>query len=276
MKPRRESDIIAVPQPYDVVRTLVAALSVGDSGPAALAAAAGRLGLAGPQLDAMLTAWGGLDAGRFARAASPAYARSLLRDDDLLARPGNGIAVPVTVVESRTPAPGEALAMQVTVRPSPFGDVIVLTRRSAIAALGFLDGDDLAGELADMRRRWPSLEIEPGTDADVAFVDRIFRPQEWRAPFPLALLGTAFDRAIWHAMLPIPIGEVTTYSDLAGSVGRPTAARAVGAAVGRNPVSFLVPCHRVVGRDGALTGYYWGTGRKQTMLAWEAGLAGRV
>lgn len=261
---------------FDTIRTLVAALAVADSGPNALAAAAARMGLSGGELDAMLSAWGGLDTGRFAQVASPAYARSLLRRDDLLARPGNVFPIPVTVVESRTPDPGEALDMRVTVRPSPFGDVLVLTRQSAISALGFLDGDDLPGELADMRRRWPSLRLEPGGEPEAALVDRIFQPRAWRDPFPLALLGTAFDRTVWQAMLPIPAGEVTTYSDLARTVGRPTAARAVGAAVGRNPVSFLVPCHRVVGRDGALTGYYWGTGRKQAMLAWEAGLTGRA
>ena len=79
---------------------------------------------------------------------------------------------------------------------------------------------------------------------------------------------------VWQTLLRVPAGSATTYSDIARTIGKPTAARAVGAAVGRNPISFVVPCHRALSRSGALTGYYWGLARKQAMIAWEAGLAG--
>ena len=86
------------------------------------------------------------------------------------------------------------------------------------------------------------------------------------------LIGTDFEVRVWEALLTVPCGQATTYSDVARRIGRPTAARAVGAAVGRNPVSFVVPCHRVLGKGGGLTGYHWGLTRKRAILGWESGL----
>ncbi len=258
---------------YAIVRRLVAALAVTPAGPAALASAAARMGLSASGLDALLHRWGGLDAAAFARAASPGFARTLVADGGLLAPAPRRVDLPVAVTEARRVGHGVPLSLHYVFRPSPFGDCLVLAAGDAVAAVGFVD-EDRPSELADMRRRWPSATIEPGNAALERFADRIFDPGRWQTPFPVALLGTDFDRTVWQAMLAIPLGGATTYSELAAGIGRPRAARAVGAAVGRNPVSFLVPCHRVVGRSGALTGYYWGTARKQAMLAWEAGLTG--
>ena len=90
-------------------------------------------------------------------------------------------------------------------------------------------------------------------------------------PLRVVLIGTDFEVRVWQTLLTIPLGRATTYSDIARRIGRPSAARAVGAAVGKNPISFVVPCHRVLGRSGALTGYHWGLTRKQAILGWEAG-----
>ena len=87
------------------------------------------------------------------------------------------------------------------------------------------------------------------------------------------LIGTDFEIRVWEGLLRIPVGSATCYSKLAATIGRPEAPRAVGRAVGRNPISFVVPCHRVVGKSGALTGYHWGITRKRAMLGWEAGVA---
>ena len=105
--------------------------------------------------------------------------------------------------------------------------------------------------------------------------ERIFDRSQWRAetPLPIVLIGSDFQIRTWEALLETPFGGVTTYSDIAVQVGKPGAARAVGAAVGRNPISFVVPCHRVVGKSGNLTGYHWGLRRKRAILGWEAGIA---
>jgi AraC family transcriptional regulator of adaptative response/methylated-DNA-[protein]-cysteine methyltransferase len=102
---------------------------------------------------------------------------------------------------------------------------------------------------------------------------RVFDQERWRSEEPLrvVLIGTDFEVRVWETLLRIPMGRATTYSDIACHIGRPKASRAVGAAVGKNPVSFVVPCHRVIGRSGALTGYHWGLTRKQAILGWEAG-----
>ena len=87
----------------------------------------------------------------------------------------------------------------------------------------------------------------------------------------MILIGTDFQVRIWETLLSIPLGRAVTYSDIACKIQKPNASRAVGAAVGRNPISFVVPCHRVVGKSGELTGYHWGITRKRAMLGWEAG-----
>ena len=101
----------------------------------------------------------------------------------------------------------------------------------------------------------------------------MFDTKLWCADQPLRviLIGTDFEVRVWETLLKIPMGRATTYSDIAANINNPKASRAVGAAVGRNPVSFVVPCHRVIGKSGALTGYHWGLTRKQAMLGWEAG-----
>ena len=85
------------------------------------------------------------------------------------------------------------------------------------------------------------------------------------------MIGTDFEVRVWETLLGIPMGKCSTYSDIANKIGKPKAARAVGAAVGKNPISFVVPCHRVLGRSGDITGYHWGLTRKRAMLGWEAG-----
>jgi AraC family transcriptional regulator of adaptative response/methylated-DNA-[protein]-cysteine methyltransferase len=89
----------------------------------------------------------------------------------------------------------------------------------------------------------------------------------------VVLIGTDFEVEVWETLLKIPAGRAATYAEVARKVGRPTAFRAVGAAIGKNPISFVVPCHRVVGTSGALTGYHWGLPRKRAILGWEAGVA---
>jgi len=99
----------------------------------------------------------------------------------------------------------------------------------------------------------------------------------WRPDQPLkvVLIGTDFEIRVWSTLLKVPMGCATTYAQVAEHIGKRGAARAVGAAVGRNPISFVVPCHRVLGSSGALTGYHWGLTRKQAILGWEAGRTSR-
>jgi AraC family transcriptional regulator of adaptative response/methylated-DNA-[protein]-cysteine methyltransferase len=127
--------------------------------------------------------------------------------------------------------------------------------------------------LADMRGRWRKAGYVEDTSVTAPLAARIFDNRLWRPDRPLriVLIGTDFELRVWETLLGIPMGGTKSYSEIAAILGKPSAARAVGAAVGKNPISFVVPCHRVVGKGGDLCGYNWGITRKRAMLGWEAG-----
>ena len=170
-------------------------------------------------------------------------------------------------------AGGEGLTIAYGFHPSPFGTALVMATERGLAGLAFADAAEEQAALADMRRRWPKATyVENGTRT-APLARRIFDPKLWRADRPLrvVLIGTDWEIRVWDCLLKIPMGHVSTYSDIAAKVRAPAAARAVGAAVGKNPVSFVVPCHRVIGKSGDITGYHWGLTRKRAILGWEAG-----
>ena len=167
----------------------------------------------------------------------------------------------------------EDLTLRYGFHDSPFGEAIVVAAPRGLAGLGFVDDGDRTAALEDMRRRWPRAGFEPDDEATAPLARRAFDPDLWRpdTPLRLVMIGSDFEVRVWETLLRVPMGRATTYSDIAARIGKPKAARAVGAAVGRNPISFVVPCHRVLGRSGALTGYHWGLERKQAIIGWEAG-----
>ncbi len=176
---------------------------------------------------------------------------------------------------------GEGLRLSYGFHASPFGEALIVVTERGLAGLGWVsngqDGGKVVGgraeALADMMRRWPHADYRFDPQATKPYAGRIFEPERWSAQTPLrvVLIGTDFEVRVWETLLRIPVGCATTYGDVAGHIGKPSAARAVGAAVGKNPISFVVPCHRVIGKSGALTGYHWGLTRKRAILGWEAG-----
>lgn len=139
--------------------------------------------------------------------------------------------------------------------------------------LAFADEGEEDKALVDMRRRWPNALYIEDPIATAPYAARIFDSQKWSLDDPLRIvfIGTDFEVRVWETLMRIPLGKATTYSNIASCVERPSAARAVGAAIGKNPMSFVVPCHRVLGKNGDLTGYHWGLTRKRAILGWEAG-----
>jgi AraC family transcriptional regulator of adaptative response/methylated-DNA-[protein]-cysteine methyltransferase len=154
--------------------------------------------------------------------------------------------------------------------------VIVMTAPRGLAGLAFADPGEEEAALADMKRRWPKATYVEDYLTTAPVAQRIFDPKLWRSDQPLrvVLIGTDFEVRVWETLLRIPMGRAVSYSDIATKIKAPNASRAVGAAIGKNPVSFVVPCHRALGKDGKLTGYHWGITRKQAMLGWEAGRVG--
>ncbi len=170
---------------------------------------------------------------------------------------------------------GEGLELRYGFHPSPFGTALVIVAPRGLAGLALADTGKERAALKDMQGRWPKAKYVEDSAATAPVAARIFDPKLWRPDQPLrvVLLGTDFEVRVWETLLKIPMGRFTTYSDIACKIEKPKAARAVGAAVGKNPVSFVVPCHRVIGKSGELTGYHWGLTRKRAMLGWEAGQA---
>jgi AraC family transcriptional regulator of adaptative response/methylated-DNA-[protein]-cysteine methyltransferase len=170
---------------------------------------------------------------------------------------------------------GEGLTIAYGFHPSPFGKALVMITPRGLSGLAFADPGEERSALADMQRRWPRARYVEDAAATVPYARRIFDSTMWRPEQPLrvVLIGTDWEIRVWETLLKVPMGRATTYSDIASKVRAPKAARAVGAAVGKNPVCFVVPCHRVIGKSGALTGYHWGLTRKRAMLGWEAGQA---
>jgi AraC family transcriptional regulator of adaptative response/methylated-DNA-[protein]-cysteine methyltransferase len=165
------------------------------------------------------------------------------------------------------------------VHDTPFGRAFVATTPRGVCALAFLDADggrDEGAALAELREAWPGAELRADGRAAAEAVARVFARGAATAtgagaPPPLALFvrGTNFQVKVWEALLRVPEGSVVAYEELAAATGHPTATRAVASAVARNPVAYLIPCHRVIRKTGAFGEYRWGAPRKRAMLAWE-------
>ena len=283
------TDLEPPPDPsddYRIVRQVIEFLTENWRDQPELETIAARLGTEPTRLQKLFTRWAGLSPKAFLQALTLDHARALLEQSATvldtayevgLSGPGRLHDLFVTH-ESLTPgayrARGEGLVMRYGYHPSPFGAALVVATDRGLAGLGFAEVGEESAALADMTRRWPRAHYvhDPAFTAPLA--RRIFDRREWRPETPLrvVLIGSDFEIRVWETLLRVPFGCATTYSDLARRVERPTAARAVGAAVGRNPISFVVPCHRVLGRSGALTGYHWGLTRKRAILGWEAGV----
>lgn len=150
---------------------------------------------------------------------------------------------------------------------TPFGTMLAMGTGHGLCGLAFSAETGRAAAMADLRARWPDAVHVEAADKIAPWVASAFGgPGQTR----LHMFGAPFQIKVWEALLDVPSGHVTTYSDIARAIGHPRAVRAVGTAVGRNPVSFLIPCHRALRKAGGLGGYHWGLGVKRAMLAWEA------
>ena len=154
---------------------------------------------------------------------------------------------------------------------SPFGPALVMATAKGICGIAFAAETGREAAQEDLRARWPKAEFAEDPDFLGAWVDKAFTGSSGNgASVPLHLIGAPFQIKVWEALLRIPSGYVTTYLEIANSIGHPRAVRATGTAVGRNPISFLIPCHRALRKSGALGGYHWGLPVKRALLAYEA------
>jgi AraC family transcriptional regulator of adaptative response/methylated-DNA-[protein]-cysteine methyltransferase len=180
-------------------------------------------------------------------------------------------------IEGMTPGEykngGEALHINYSYPESPFGSLLVASTDKGICYLAFVDGDR-GDALHELKKQFPHAHYHAGVDAQQEQALSIFTG-DWSQPgrIKLHLKGTPFQIKVWETLLKVPMGGLTTYAGVAGKIDNPQAVRAVGSAVGQNPVAFLIPCHRVIRSDGQTGEYHWGSTRKNAMIGWEAAKA---
>lgn len=166
---------------------------------------------------------------------------------------------------------GEGVSIEYAVHDTPFGEAFIGVTPRGICQLGFLDDAGVEKHLVELAVKWPRARLCENHQRTRVLIDTIFNCKERpERPLSLYVAGTNFQINVWKALLQIPPGKIASYSQVASTIGRPRAARAVGLAVGQNPVAFLIPCHRVIRQNGELGGYHWGETRKHAMHAWEA------
>ncbi|HEX9859304.1 MAG TPA: methylated-DNA--[protein]-cysteine S-methyltransferase, partial [Paracoccaceae bacterium] len=165
---------------------------------------------------------------------------------------------------------GEGLTIRWGYFPSPFGEALAMATDRGLCGLAFTEDCGRDAAMADMQGRWPGAAYAEDAGFVAPLIAAAFGV---RGETRLHLIGAPFQIKVWEALLRVPSGHVTTYSQIAGAIGRPQAVRAVGTAVGRNPISWLIPCHRALRKSGGLGGYHWGLPVKRAMLAWEAARA---
>jgi AraC family transcriptional regulator, regulatory protein of adaptative response / methylated-DNA-[protein]-cysteine methyltransferase len=271
---------------YQTVRRVIEIISENWREQPGLEELASAVGATPTQLQKTFSRWAGLSPKAFLQAITMDHARKLLADDASildaslelgLSGPGRLHDLFVTH-EAMSPgvykSGGAGLNIRYGFHPSPFGSALVMITERGMAGMAFCDPGTEAAALSDMASRWPAANYLEDSAATAPYAQRSFDRSQWNAETPLriVMIGTDFEIRVWEGLLSIKPGTATTYSNLAGRIGRPEAPRAVGRAVGRNPLSFVVPCHRVLGKSGALTGYHWGLTRKRAILGWEAGL----
>lgn len=251
-----------------------------------LDAIAAHVGQSPSHVQRVFTRWAGLSPKGFLQAITIDSARRLLRDSASVLDTAYevGLSGPsrlhdlFVTYDAMSPgeykAKGAGLDIVWGMAASPFGTAVLMTTDRGLAGLAFADPGREEAVFEEMAARWPNAAFRRDDDAVAATARQVFDPLSWQEDRPLRLvfIGSDFEIKVWETLLRIPMGRATTYSDVARHIGKPKASRAVGSAVGRNPVAFIVPCHRVLAKSGGLGGYHWGVTRKRAILGWEAGI----
>ena len=241
-----------------------------------------NIGLSEYHFQRLFTRWVGISPKRFLQFLTKEGAKDLLqRSSNVMDTAYSvGLSGPgrlhdlLVQTEAVTPGEYKARGAGLTIRygfhPTPFGECLLGLTERGICHLGFTQTGREAA-LANLLNDWKDARLMEDTAATGALIAPIFSLQRNPAPIALFLTGTNFQLKVWEALLRIPPGGICTYEGLAADIGRPTAIRAAGTAIGRNPIAVLIPCHRVIHKTGKLGNYRYGSARKKALLGWESG-----
>jgi len=267
---------------YHVIRRAIAEIDAAPA-PLSLDELAGRMGMSPAHFQRLFSRWVGVSPKRYQQYLALGHAKALLQERfttldtaDAVGLSGSGRLHDLFLRwEAMSPGDyargGAGLTVHWGWFDSPFGRALIMGTDRGVCGIGFAaeTGEDAA--MADLAARWPQAAFVENPAALQPWVQAAF--DEGGARAPLHVIGTPLQIKVWEALLAIPSGQVTTYSEIARAIGSPRAVRAVGNAVGRNPVSFLIPCHRVIQKSGGLGGYHWGLPVKRAILARESAWA---
>lgn len=268
---------------YGVIARALTIIDAEGGANLSLDTLAARLGMSPAHFQRVFTRWVGVSPKRYQQYLTLDHAKRLLAERHSLLDTAGEAGLSGTGRlhdlflrwEAMSPGDfakgGEGLTIRWGWFDSPFGPALVMGTDRGICGVGFAGETGTEAAMTDLLSRWPNADFVEDPMALRPWVQATFGATS--DPVPVFLIGAPFQLKVWEALLAIPTGHVTTYSDIAARIGSPRAMRAVGQAVGRNPVSWLIPCHRAIAKSGRLGGYHWGLPVKRAMLAWEAARA---
>jgi len=270
---------------YDTVRRAIHYLSEHTRTQPELADLATHLGLSPAHVQRLFKRWCGLSPKEFTQALTLDHARRLLDGAATVLDTAHEVGLSggsrlhdlfishVAVTPGEVSRRGAGLDLAYGWHDTPFGDALAAMSPRGLAGLAFLDEERANARhatLEDMQRRWPAATWRHDPSASVRDVEALFATTTQGAIVPIVMIGTDFEIRVWQLLTRIPAGRAVSYADIASRVCTVRASRAVGAAIGRNPLAFVVPCHRVLRADGGLGGYHWNVTRKRALIGWEA------
>ncbi|MFQ6547243.1 methylated-DNA--[protein]-cysteine S-methyltransferase [Aestuariibius sp. 2305UL40-4] len=263
---------------FHVMRRAIEAIDASTETQPTLDQIAAQMDMSPAHFQRLFSRWAGVSPKRYQQYLTLGYAKSLLDDRFTTLDTANAVGLSGTSRlhdlflrwEAMSPGEyarkGDGLTIRYGWVESPFGDTLAMATDRGICGMAFAEETGRDAALDDMTSRWPNATFIEDTEAVEKLTHAAFG---LGGEAQLHLIGAPFQIKVWEALLRIPSGHVTTYSEIAQAIGHPKAVRAVGTAVGRNPVSWLIPCHRALRKSGGLGGYHWGLPVKRAMLAYE-------
>jgi len=263
---------------YQTMRRALDVIDAADA-PISLEALAAEMNMSAAHFQRVFSAWVGVSPKRYQQYLQLGHAKTLLKERFTTLETAQSVGLSGSGRlhdlflrwEAMSPGAfaqkGDGLKINYGRFETPFGEVLAMGTDKGICGMGFTDECGRKAAFDDLAGRWPAAEFREAPEKLEPWVTAAISQ---RGESALHLIGGPFQIKVWEALLQVPSGHVTTYSEIAEAIGHPNAVRAVGTAVGRNPVSWLIPCHRALRKSGALGGYHWGLPVKRALLAWES------
>lgn len=267
-------------QYYTIIEQAIQYIEANVQNQPELEEIASAVGLSEYHFQRIFTRWAGISPKRFLQFLTKEHAKGLLNQSENLLDTTHRIGLSSLgrlhdlFVSTEAVTPGEykshglGLNIHYGIHPSPFGKCLIATTERGICHMSFIDKNE-GQAIDDLVAHWSQASMIEDYKSTAPLITRIFSDGGPDSPLQLHLRGTNFQIKVWEALLNIPVGTVTTYENIAAKIGNPRAVRAVGSAVGDNPIAYLIPCHRVIRKSGEFGNYMWGSARKKAILAKE-------